>query len=217
MPSDKLKKRNKKKYITYLGGSVERQIKVLTHPDDIIEIEFDQIKSSKTKKNLLTLKYMYEIDWNQVIRYPMFNRFGYIVYGVLGVQGIPITYLRKEVISKQSGSTELWFDNGYMLPALKLIQSHEFWNKKVLYWSKSIDEKAVRMWHKLVHDENVLISYQTSRFVHGNNDLRNFNLRDRKMLETKLIDHFTSIAKKLDANRLMELIAILQKIQFEKL
>ena len=217
MPSDKLKKRSKKQYVKFMAGSVERTIRVQILPHELVEITFDDIRSSKTKKNLLTLKYIYDIEWNSVFRYPVFNRFGYILYGVLGKRGMPVTYVRREVVSQQSGSTDMWFDKGYMLPALKLIQSHEFWNKKVLYWSKSIDEKSVRKWHELVHDERVLISWQTSRYVHGNQSLRDFNLRDRKMLETRLIDHFVSIAKKLDSDRLMELITILQKIQFEKL
>ena len=217
MPSDKLKQRSKKQFVKFMAGSVEKTIRVQILPHEVIEIDFDDIRSTKTKKNLLTLKYMYNIEWNKVIRYPVFNRFGYILYGVLGRQGIPVTYVRKEVNSQQSGSTDMWFDKGYMIPALKLIQSHEFWNKKILYWSKSIDEKAVRMWHKLVHDEKVFISWQISNYIHGHDQLREFRLRDRRMLETSLMEHFTSIAKKLDSNQLMELIAILQKIQFEKL
>lgn len=217
MPSEKMNERNKKEYVKFFVGSKQRTIRVLALPKNIIEIQFDEIKSSKTRKNLLTLKHMYNIEWITIIRYPVLDRFGYIVYGLLGKQGLPVTYIRKEVNSHQSGSTDLWFDGDYMIPALKLIQSHEYLNKKFLYWGKDIKEESVRKWHELVHDENVLMSYQISKYIHGNDDLRTNYFRNRKMLETRLIDYFTELAKKLDSDRLMELIAILQKIQFEKL
>jgi hypothetical protein len=216
MTSEKMKERNKKRFIRFRVGNMERIIKVAILPENIIEIDFDQIKSKKTKTNLLTLAQLYNIDWVSVNRYPVVNRFGYIVYGLMSKQGIPVTYVRKETYSRQSGSTSMYFDK-YMLPALKLIQTHEAWPKKPLYWSASIDENAVRKWFELTHSEEVVISYQVSRFINGNQELRDFPFRKRKYLEKRLDEYFISIAKKLDSDRLMELIAILQKIQFEKL
>lgn len=206
----------KTEILKFDAGSVQKQIRVWVDPDEVKQIEFDTIKSSKTKKNLLILKGIYDINWTRILRYPVKNRFGYIVYGVMGRPGIPITYVRKETYNKQSGSTDLWFDKGYMLPAGKIIQAHEAWPNQILYWGNSIKEENVRKWFKLTYKEEVLISYQVSRYVYGNDELRTFPFRKRVALETTLEEHFLSIANKLPSKKLMELITVLQRIQFEK-
>lgn len=206
----------KTKILKFDAGSVQKQIRVWVDPDEVIQIKFDDIKSSKTKKNLMTLKGIYNIDWTRVLRYPVNNRFGYIIYGVMGRPGIPVTYVRRETYNKQSGSTDLWFDRGYKLQASKIIQAHEAWPKEVLYWGKSVKEETIRKWFELTHKEEVLISYQVSRYVYENDELRTFPFRNRKMFENTLEKYFLSIAKKISSEKLMELITVLQRIQFEK-
>ena len=207
----------KKDKLTFDAGSVKKTISVLVDQDEVIEIKFDSIKSSKTKKNLMILKGIYDIDWTQVLRYPVTNRFGYIVYGVMGRPGIPVTYVRKETYNKQSGSTDLWFDKGYMLQASKIIQAHEAWPSQILYWGNSVKEENVRRWFELTHREEVLISYQVSRYVYRNDELRTFPFRKRKIFENTLETYFLAIARKLPPKKLMELITVLQRIQFEKI
>ncbi len=207
----------KTEYLKFYIGSVEKKLKILVDPEQVIQIKFEGIKSSKTKKNLMILKGIYGIDWTEVHRYPIRNRFGYIIYGVMGKTGVPITYIRKEVYNKQSGRTELWFDNSYVLPALKIIQAHECWPKSILYWGFSIKEEPVRKWAELTSRDEVLISYQVSRYVYGNDELRTFPFKKRHMFERTLEDYFLSLGNKLPSDKLMELITALQKIQFEKI
>ena len=109
----------KPKHVEFFVGNTTKNISVKAIPSSVMRIELGDIKSPVTKKNLLILAQTYNVDWVNVYRYPVQNRFGYIIYGLMGNKGYPITYLRKELNSRQSGATQIWFEHDYVLP-LKL-------------------------------------------------------------------------------------------------
>lgn len=203
-----------RKKVKFPGGNknVIKEINVYYDNDsELVEIPFDVIKSKITKHNLLILQEIYKIKWEKITRYPVNTRYGYIVEGKLSTDK-PITFVRKELNHKGSGKTDLWFDNGYVLPAPKVIRVHERFNEKIEFWGPSIKEETILKWVELTSNEQVLLSYKLSRFVYSS-----FEKRDQPWkYPDEIIKWIVSTAKKINREDYLRLLTELQKIQFER-
>lgn len=202
------------KKVTFPAGNkdVIKQINVeYEYDSDLVEIEFDEIKSSVTKKNLIILGQIYKIIWEKITRYPVNGRFGYIIEGTLSGMH-PVTYVRKELNHQGSGQTDLWFGNGHMIPAPKLIRVHQRFNENIEYWGRNIKKETVETWALITSDKHALISYQLSKFVFGN---KNKDFQPWKHAD-EVIKWIVSIARKLHNEDFLRLLNELQKVQFER-
>ena len=132
-----------KKPIKFMAGTVEKTMKVKCLDYEVLEIEFEDIRSKTTKQNLLTLGQIYDIDWIYFVRYPVNGRLGYIVKGLMGKKPYDVTYVRCEREHRASGSTDLYFDKGKKLPVGKLIRSHQSFPKKLEIWGRYISPKTI--------------------------------------------------------------------------
>ncbi len=215
-----------KKPLKFEAGNVTRTLKsVLVTDKDLVEIDASQL-SDKTRTNLKKLKNLYHIKWKKIIRYPVHrpaktittrggvqdlpeqNVFGYIIYGELHPDH-KVTYIRREVAGRGAGSTDLWFSDGYKLPAAKIIQAHE---KKSdicdVEWGRGrYYDKDIAEWERITQDKIVGASY-IIHHIERNKTLYNAD---------KVMDFITEIARRLDKDDLMKLLTKLQKIQFERL
>lgn len=201
------------KPIKFNAGNIEKKLTVkYEHESDLEEIEFSDIKSSVTRKNLLKLKTIYNIEWNKIIRYPVNGRYGYIIEGLMR-ELHKVTYIRKEIHSRGSGSTDMWFDNGYMIPATKLLRANLMFNDTIEYWGQNVKEEAVNKWIEITGDQQILMSYKLSKIVHGN---KNKKEQSHKYPE-EVISWIVRIAKKLDYDDFLRLVAEIQKVQFERI
>ena len=181
------------------------------YEDELVEIELKDIVSRVTKKNLLMFQTLYRIKWNKVIRYPVQGRYGYIIEGEFPT-GRPITFIRKELNHKGSGSTEVWFGNGYKLPAPKVLRVHQIIDESIEYWGPSIKQETIEMWCKMTSSKLLLYSYSLSKLVYNQEKLNQpWKYKD------EIISWIVSIAEKLDKDDYLNLLNQLQKIQFERL
>jgi hypothetical protein len=200
--------------VTFPAGNknIIKQINVeYEYDSDLVEIKFDEIRSSVTKKNLIILGKLYNIKWEKITRYPVNGRFGYIIEGILSEKH-PVTYIRKELNHQGSGQTDLWFGNGHMIPAPKLIRIHEKFNTNVEYWGQNIKKETIDEWAKITSNTEILMSYKLSNFVYGN---KNKGQQVWKHSD-EIIEWIVSIARKIHSEDFLKLLNELQKVQFER-
>lgn len=201
--------------VTFPGGDKDiiKEINVDYENDlDLVVIKFEDIKSRITRENLIKLSGIYNIEWQKITRYPVYERFGYIIEGVLQT-GKPVTFIRKELKNRGSGRTELWFSRGYFISAPKIIRAHELFNKKIEYWGTSIKRETLEEWALLTSNKTVLLSYDLSQFVYGN-----INKREQTWkYSDEIIEWIISIVRKIDREDRLKLLTAIQQIEFERL
>jgi len=209
-------KKEELKYIKFNAGEIIKKLPVTYEDESELKvIKIDDIPSSVTRNNLLKFQTLYKIKWISVTRYivpgTFRERYGYIIKGLLPSGNI-ITYLRKETKSKSSGTTELWFGRGYMIPATKILRANLELYKRIENWGDNIKKGAIYAWYELTGDGRILMSYKLSRVVYGE---MNKNQQIHKYPE-EVISWVVSIAKKLDNEDFLRLINEIQKVQFER-
>jgi len=103
---------------------------------DLVEhtTQINTLTTTRTKRNLYSLKMQYDIDWFYIMKYRTESespatRYAFIIYGL--VNGNLVTFFRKETYSTVAGQTWLYFGNGNRIQVCNLKNLKSYVNHYV--------------------------------------------------------------------------------------